>query len=69
MGTVRVSGLIVVNEMECDECGGIMKHPERYGLINEEGETPRRLCENCCRENGYLNLKKDDKGRERETFL
>ena len=65
----RMSGLIVVNELMCDGCGKVMKHPERYGYISKEGEAPIRVCENCSRERGLLNLKKDDKGRERETFL
>jgi hypothetical protein len=67
---VRVSGLIVVNELVCDGCGRIVKHPERYGYICEdEEEDPMRLCEECSRERGSLTHKKDDKGRERETFL
>ena len=65
----RVSGLIVINEMVCDECSRIMKHPERYGHVVEEGKEPLRLCEDCCREKGYLAQKKDDKGRTKETFL
>ena len=66
----RVSGLIVINEMVCDECGRTMRHPARYGYIQlEEDEELLRMCEDCCREKGYLNRKKDDKGRERETFL
>ena len=66
---VRVSGLIVVNELACDGCGRVMKHPERYGYICEDEEAPVHLCEDCSRERGFLNHKKDDKGRERETFL
>ena len=67
---VRVSGLIVVNELACDECGRIVKHPERYGYICDDNEeAPLHLCEECSRERGLLTYKKDDKGRERETFL
>lgn len=67
---VRASGLIVVNELVCDGCGRIVKHPERYGYICEdEEEAPMRLCEECSRERGFFTHKKDDKGRERETFL
>lgn len=66
---VRVSGLIVVNELVCDECGRIVKHPERYGYVCEDEEAPTHLCEECSREKGFLTHKKDDKGRERETFL
>ena len=69
MEGTRVSGLVVINEMTCEECGRLMKHPERYGYICEEGKEPVRYCEDCCREKGYLNRKKDEKGRERETFL
>ena len=66
---VRVSGLIVVNELVCDGCSRVVKHPERYGYIHDDEEAPSRLCEECCRERGFLSHKKDDKGRERETFL
>ena len=66
---VHVSGLIVINEMECDECGRLMKHPERYAYLTDEDAPPHRFCEDCCREKGYLNRKRHEKGRERETFL
>ena len=46
---VHVSGLIVINEMECDECGRLMKHPERYAYLTDEDAPPHRFCEDCCR--------------------
>lgn len=68
---VHRSGLIVLSEMLCGGCGRVMKYAERYGYIycEEEGDGPVRLCADCCRQRGYLSLKKDDKGREKETFL
>lgn len=65
----RISGLIVLNEMLCDGCGKMMRHPERYGYVCREGESPERVCEQCSRDRDLLKMKKDDKGRERETFL
>jgi sulfur relay (sulfurtransferase) complex TusBCD TusD component (DsrE family) len=64
----RVTGLIVIGEMVCDSCGRVMKHPERYGYICEEGESPLRLCEDCSRARGYLK-RRISKKEEVETFL
>ena len=67
--TSWVAGLIVTGELVCDGCGKVMRHPERYGYICEEGEPPLHLCENCSRARGYLKRRRDEKGREVETFL
>ena len=64
-----VVGLIVTKELVCDGCARVMRHPERYGYICEEGKPPLRLCEDCSRAKGYLKWKKDEKGHEIETFL
>ena len=64
-----VVGLIVTKELVCDGCSRIMRHPERYGYVQEEGKDPIRLCEECSRERGYLKWKKDEKGHNVETFL
>lgn len=64
-----VSGLIVSGEVECDGCGKIMKHPERYAYVSEDEQSTQRLCEKCSRARGYLNDKRDEKGRQVETFL
>ena len=64
-----VSGLIVTGELKCDGCGKVMRHPERYGYICEEGQPPLHLCDDCSRARGYLKQKKDEKGREVETLL
>lgn len=64
-----VGGLVVTGETECDGCGRTMRHPERYAYVSEEEQSPQRLCEKCSRARGYLRQKKDEKGREVETFL
>ena len=64
-----VAGLIVTGELTCDGCGRVMKHPERYGYICEEGKPPLHLCLDCSQKEGYLKKKKDEKGKEIETFL
>lgn len=63
------AGLIVTGELKCDSCNRLMKHPERYGLIKEEGKDVQRLCADCSREKGYLRAKHDDKGHAIESFL
>ena len=71
-GYLWIAGLIVTGELVCDGCGKTMRHPERYGYINhigEEGKPPLRLCEDCSRARGYLEKKRDERGRETETFL
>jgi hypothetical protein len=64
-----VGGLVVTGEVECDGCGRMMRHPERYAYLSEQDQPPQRLCEKCSRVRGYLRQKKDEKGREVETFL
>ena len=64
-----VAGLTATGELKCDGCGKVMRPPERYGYICEEGQPPLRLCEDCSRARGYLKQKSDEKGREVETFL
>jgi len=64
-----VSGLIVSGETKCDGCGRIMRHPERYAYVSEDDEPSLRLCEKCSRAKGYLKKRRDEKGREVETFL
>ncbi len=61
-----VAGLIVTGEMVCDGCGRIMRHPERYGHICEEGKPALRFCEDCSRDKGYLKWNVEKK---METFL
>ena len=65
----RVRGLMVISESVCDSCGREMKHLERYAYICEEGQPTVRFCVDCSREKGYLTRRKDDKGRDIETFL
>ena len=67
--TSWTAGLTVTGDMVCDACGKVMRHPERYGYICEEGEPPLRLCEDCSRDRGYLKGKRDEKGHYSESFL
>ena len=61
-----VAGLIVTGEMICSGCGRVMRHPERYGYICEEGKPSLSFCEDCSRAKGYLQWNADKK---METFL
>ena len=61
-----VAGLIVAGEIVCSGCGRIMRHPERYGYVCEEGKSPLSFCEDCSRAKGYLQWNADKK---METFL
>lgn len=61
-----IAGLIVTGELLCDSCGRTMRHPERYGYIWKEGESPVRFCEDCSRAKGYLRW---DADKKMETFL
>ena len=56
--TTWFAGLIVTGELACDDCNKLMKHPDRYGYICEEGESPLHLCESCSQARGYLKWKK-----------
>ncbi|MDY6835265.1 MAG: hypothetical protein SVY53_10745 [Chloroflexota bacterium] len=65
----RLTGLLATGDLVCDGCGVTMKHLERYAFICEDGQVPERLCESCSWERELLKKKKDDKGRDIETFL
>jgi len=67
--TSWTAGLIVTGQLTCDECGRVMRHPERYGYLCEEDESPLRLCQDCARKKGYLKKRWDDRGHEGESFL
>ena len=64
-----IAGLIVIGELECDGCGRLMRSPDRYGYIIEEGKPPLHLCMDCSRVRGYLKWRQDEKESEIETFL
>ncbi len=67
--TSWVAGLIATGELVCDGCGRVVRHPERYGYVCEDGQPPVRLCQQCSEAKGYLKRKYDEKGHESETFL
>ncbi|MBL7120045.1 MAG: hypothetical protein ISS53_05110 [Dehalococcoidia bacterium] len=67
--TSWTAGLIVTGDIVCDGCAKVMRHPERYCYVCEEGEPPLRVCEDCSRAKGYLKGKWDEKGRYSESFL
>ncbi|MBM4461816.1 MAG: hypothetical protein FJ012_00590 [Chloroflexi bacterium] len=64
-----VAGLIVTGEIICDGCGRSMKHPEKYAYVCEEEQEPLRFCKDCSRAKGYLKSRRDEKGREVESYL
>jgi|APFre7841882590_1041340.scaffolds.fasta_scaffold106804_2 hypothetical protein len=64
-----VAGLIATGEVKCDGCEKIMRHPDRYAYISEEGQPPLRLCEKCSDARGHMRKRKDEKGRESASFL
>ncbi len=52
----EMTGLIVAagQELVCDDCRKVMRHPQEYVSIYEGGEPPRNLCVKCARKEGYL---------------
>ena len=67
-------GCIAIDEIRCDGCGRIIRHPERYLAINEkdgveveEGETSR-YCVKCSLEKGYAHYT-EEKGERVLTFF
>jgi hypothetical protein len=67
--TSWISGLVVSGEIQCSGCGRVVRHPERYAYLAEDNKPPQRLCERCSRTRGLLKKRRDEKGREMETFL
>ncbi len=62
-------GCITIGEVNCDGCGRIIKHPERYlaideeeGVEVEEGKTSR-YCVECSLEKGYAHYEEEKGGR------
>ncbi len=65
-------GCIAVGDVRCDGCGRMIRHPERYLLMNEEdSEEGKTLCYcvDCCLNKGYAHYKKVEKGKEVLTFF
>jgi len=60
-------GCIAVGEICCDGSGRIVRHPERYLLMDEEEKTSR-YCVDCCLEKGYARYK-EEKGERVLTFF
>ncbi len=67
-------GCIAIGENRCDECGRIIKHPERYlAIYDEEGveseqEKIVRYCVDCCLSRGYAHYR-TEKGEQILTFF
>jgi C4-type Zn-finger protein len=51
--------LIMTEKLICDDCGRVMKHPERYAYLYMEN-PPIRLCEDCSRAKGFLISEEDE---------
>jgi hypothetical protein len=64
-----IAGLIATGEVKCDGCEKIMRHPDRYAYVAEDGQPVQRLCEKCADARGYMRKRKDEKGRESASFL
>ena len=60
-------GCIAISEVRCDGCGRIVRHPERYLLMEEEEKT-LCYCVDCCLEKGYAHYKLE-KGEQVLTFF
>jgi len=67
-------GCIAIGETRCDGCGRLLKHPDRYLIIEgedvvegEEGGTIR-YCVDCCQEKGFAHYRME-KGERILTFL
>ena len=60
-------GCIAISEVLCDGCGRIIRHPERYLLMDEEGKTSR-YCVECSLKKGYAHYKLE-KGEQVLTFF
>ena len=60
-------GCIAIDEVRCDGCGRIVRHPERYLAIDEEEKTSR-YCVDCSLEKGYAQYKME-KGKQVLTFF
>ena len=61
-------GSIAVGDVRCDGCNRVIKHPERYLVMDEEGKM-LRYCVDCCLNKGYAHYKKVDKGEQIITFF
>ncbi len=67
-------GCIAIGEIRCDECGRIIRHPERYLAISEtdgvevvEGKIVR-YCVECSLSKGYAHYL-EEKGERILTFF
>jgi hypothetical protein len=60
-------GCIAIEKVECDSCHRLIKHGERYLLIDGEGDK-QRLCIECCESRGYVSYI-TEKGKQIVTFL
>jgi len=61
-------GCIAIGEIHCDGYGHIIKHPERYLIIDEEEGKTLRYCADCCLNKGYAHYR-DEKGKRVLTFF
>ena len=57
-------GCIAIGEIQCDGCGNMIKHPERYLAIDEEDGKSLHYCPNCCLERGYAHYRTEGSKQE-----
>ncbi len=66
-------GCVAVEEVLCDGCGQIIRHPQRYLAIDEEEGTEEDgktlfYCIDCCLSRGYASYR-TEKGERVLTLL
>lgn len=61
-------GCIAVGLINCDFCGKIIEHGDRYLILDDEEEPKKRVCLNCC-ENRHYGRYEIEKGERIFTLL
>jgi len=61
-------GCIATGEMECGGCQRVIRHEERYLILEEKEGERLRFCVDCCLNKGYASYL-TDKGEEVLTFF
>lgn len=63
-------GCIVISAFNCDECGTLMEHGQRYLLLSddEDGSKKTRICTNCAENKGMASYV-IEKGEQVLTFF
>ena len=54
-------GCISLGNVNCDQCGRDIPYPERYLVVDEGKNKPKRLCSDCALKRGYAKFEKGEK--------